>query len=87
MKIFIRTDGKSFFIPVPNGLIPFALRHAPELASGDDDDDDDRASSEPISRELAQELARELRRARRDFGHLEIVHVLTADGDEVIITL
>lgn len=92
MKIFVRTDGKSFFIPVPNGLLSLALRLSPMLArhaveSGSDNDRADTETFASLSEPMCRELARELRRARRDFGHLEIVHVLTADGVEVIITL
>ena len=92
MKIFVRTDGKSFFIPVPNGLLSLALRLSPKCArhAAKSEGDGERADMDMLAstaEPICRELARELRRARRDFGHLEIVHVLTADGDEVRITL
>ena len=92
MKIFVRTDGKSFFIPLPNGLLSLALRLSPKFArrAAESESDGERADMDMLasfSKPIYRELARELQRARRDFGHLEIVHVLTADGDEVIITL
>lgn len=92
MKIFVRTDGKSFFIPVPNGLVSLVLRFSPKFArhAAESESNGDRADMDMLASSaepMCRELARELRRARRDFGHLEIVHVLTADGVEVIITL
>lgn len=81
MKIFVRTDGHSFTIPVPTSLIPFTLKLGRSFIRLESAEETERLKM------LIDPLCRELKAARRNFGHMELVHVRSADGDEVIITL
>ncbi len=82
MKIIIRTEGKSFTVPLPMALLSVALKKlAPESGSKADGGDAEEVEA------LGKALCRELKRARRDFGHMELLHIHSCNGDEVIIML
>ena len=51
MKIFVRTDGRSFFIPVPNGLVSLVLHLSPKLArrAAESENDGKRADIETFA--------------------------------------
>ena len=73
MTVLVKTEGFRLKIPVPLAV----LRLLP-LAPGMPAD---------MDREIIAALHRALRQARRDFRGLELVHVRSVDGDEVIIRL
>lgn len=85
MKIHVKSEGKEFTIPAPLSL---ALKF---LSKGSASKDESEAE---ISEEQAEEakkqlktLAKGIKAAKKVWGNLVIVEVISADGDEVTITL
>ena len=81
MKIHIKSGGRSFTIPVPLSL---ALKF---ISKGRSDAEEKTEVEYEEEREQLKELARGLKEAKKTWGHLTLVEVYSADGDEVIITL
>lgn len=79
MWIKVHADGKRFSLPIPNACLDIGLRIAARSLSGREDI--------PLTEAQIRLIARELRNARRDYGHLTLVDVETADGDIVKIVL
>lgn len=82
MKITIKSDEYNFSIPLPNFLISehiitWALKQGkknnPEL--------------QDIPTEQIRALLHELKQSVKTFGHYELVHVESSDGDIVIVEL
>lgn len=77
MTVFIKTGKLRLWLPVPLltlRLLPLVPENIiPEIG--------------PYDKETALELYRVLKRARADFPGLELVHVRSADGDEIIVKL
>ncbi|MCH5279389.1 MAG: hypothetical protein J1E60_06300 [Christensenellaceae bacterium] len=77
MTLYVKTDKIRLWFPVPL----FTLRLLPLIPGGLS------SETEFDIKETSLELYRALRQARRDFRGLELVHVRSADGEEVIIKL
>lgn len=77
MTVYVKADNIRLCFPVPLSalrLLPLVPdKFIPE--TGFD------------KKETALELYRALKKARRDFGRLELVHIRSADGEEIIIKL
>ena len=81
MKIHIKSGGKSFTIPAPLSL---ALKF---ISKGKGDAEEKTEAEREEEREQLKKLAKGLKEAKKTWGHLTLVEVYSADGDEVIITL
>ena len=77
MTVYVKADNIRLWFPVPLSvlrLLPLVPdKFIPETGFH--------------KKETALELYRALKQARRDFGRLELVHVQSTDGEEVIIKL
>lgn len=77
MTVYVKADNIQLWFPIPlSALRLLSLvpgKFIPEMGFDKE--------------ETNLELYRALKRARRDFGRLELVHVRSADGEEVIIKL
>jgi hypothetical protein len=79
MWIKVHADGKRFSLPIPNACLEIGLRIAGRTLAGKEDF--------PLTEAQLRMLAKGLREARRDYGHLTLVDVETADGEIVKIVL
>ena len=77
MTVFVKTGKLRLWFPVPLVFLRLVTLFP-----------DDFISEVGLgSRETAFALYRALKQAHRDFPGLELVHVLSADGEEVIVKL
>lgn len=99
MKIRIKADGHNISIPIPTGLIfskPSVwlylkltrkyASHAKEYIPGEIEISAD-AFLTGFPDETVYALCAEIMRIKRRYGSWELVHVISADGSEVYITL
>lgn len=77
MTVYVKADNIRLWFPVPLSVLRL-LPLVPDKFIPETGFD---------KKETALELYRELKKARRDFGRLELVHVRSADGEEIIIKL
>lgn len=82
MKITIKSDDYNFTIPLPNFLIN---EHILAWAFKQGKKYDPDMQNIPIHQLKA--LVKELKKSVKTFGHYELVHVESSDGDIVIIEL
>ena len=77
MTVYVKTGNIRLWFPVPLFLLRLAPlvpdKYIPEMGLD--------------SKKAVLALYRALKQARRDFGGLELVHVRSADGEEVIVKL
>ena len=76
MTVRIKTGRLRLWFPVPLA----ALRLLPVLP-------DSMFSEVSVDQDTARALYRALRQAKKDFPGLELVHVQSADGEEVVVKL
>lgn len=77
MTVFVKSGKLRLWFPVPLVLLRLVTLFPDGLISEVGLD----------SKETALALYRALKQARRDFGSLELVHVRSSDGEEVIVKL
>lgn len=77
MTVSVKTGKLRLWFPLPLSILRLLPLLPDEFISETGLDD----------KETALALYRALRRARRDFRGLELVHVRSADGEEIIVTL
>ena len=85
MKIYIKLGGREFTIPAPLSLaLKFLSRGSfDKVGSGVEISE---VQAEEAKKQL-KTLAKGIKEAKKQWGHLTIVEVKSADGDEVTITL
>ena len=82
MKITVKSEDYNFTIPLPNFLISehilaWALKHGKQYGT----------DMQKIPLHQLKVLVKELKNSVKTFGHYELVHVESHDGDIVIIEL
>lgn len=77
MTVLVKSGKIRLWFPVPLSTLRLLPMLPDEFISGTGLDNE----------ETALELYRALKQARRDFRGLELVHVWSADGEEVVIKL
>ena len=58
-----------------------------EVKAAESEEDDGSSSDDAADKEDVKKLIKGLKDAKKQWGHLKIVEVLSADGEEVVITL
>lgn len=85
MKIHIKSGGKEFTIPAPLSLaIKFLSKGS--ISNSEAGIEITEEQAEEAKKQL-KTLAKGIKEAKKQWGHLTIVEVKSADGDEVTITL
>jgi len=100
MKVRICSEGRRFSITCPLGLARFVIRCIPRRvfdqmvkSSEDKIPEEDRAEaaeamkSFSLDKDFILELLDQVRDVSKEFEGLEIVHVQSADGEEVSVSL
>lgn len=88
MRIKIKTEGRSFTISIPTFLL--TSHHLLAFGYWVTKKTSGKYSPAPmpdLDAAALKKLCRELRRIKKQYGRYELVHVQSADGDGVRITL
>ncbi len=94
MKVRVHAEGRSFSVTCPLGLARFVVRCIPQRVfdkmveqETEDDPESKGGMPFPLDKSFVLEMLDEVRDISREFKGLEIVHVQSAGGDEVSISL